>query len=225
MLLFSRYIDEKLRFAAWHISEEEAFFRDDLPLSADEVLELEQHRNPLRTKEWLASRWLLHQLTGHQARMPLMKNIYSKPFFVGTTAQFCSLSHSQGTVAALLSDKDCGCDIQVIVEKMPRIAPKFMRSDEFEWVEKRAYSEQFILIHLIWTAKEAMYKAYGQKEVDFKAQLFIEPFAWQTENVVVTKGKLDKKGLVIHYQLYMGIYESVEEGISSFLWTIAVEIE
>jgi phosphopantetheinyl transferase len=224
MLLFSRNIDENLRFAAWHISEGEAFFRDGLPLSADELSELQQHRNPLRTKEWLASRWLLHQLTGEQVRMPLAKNTYSKPFFVGGTEQFCSLSHSQGMVAALLTDKDCGCDIQVIVEKMPRIAPKFMRPDEFEWVEKRAYSEQLILMHLFWTAKEAMYKAYGQKEVDFKAQLFIEPFEWQTENVVITKGKLDKNGLVIHYQLYMGMYKSTEEDINPFLWTIAVEI-
>jgi 4'-phosphopantetheinyl transferase len=225
MLLFSRYINEKLQFAAWHISEGEAFFRGGLPLSADEISELQQHRNPLRVKEWLASRWLLHQLTGEQVRLPLAKNTYSKPFFVGETGQFCSLSHSQGMVAALLTDKDCGCDIQVIVEKMPRIAPKFMRPDELEWVERKVYSEQFILKHLFWTAKEAMYKAYGQKEVDFKAQLFIEPFEWQTENVVTTKGKLDKNGLMIGYQLYMGIYESMEEGISSFLWTIAVEID
>jgi hypothetical protein len=41
---------------------------------------------------------------------------------------------------------------------------------------------------------------------------------------VITKGKLDKNGLVIHYQLYMGMYKSTEEDINPFLWTIAVEI-
>ena len=104
------------------------------------------------------------------------------------------------------------------------MAPKFLRPDEFECVEKKAHSEQLILMHLFWTAKEAMYKAYGQKEVDFKAQLFIAPFEWQTENIVVTKGKLDKNGLVIHYQLYMGMYKSTEEDINPFLWTIAIEM-
>jgi 4'-phosphopantetheinyl transferase len=222
MLLFSKNIRDGLRFAAWHISEGEAFFRDDLPLSVEEAAEIQRHQDPLRSKEWLASRWLLHQLTGHPQRLPIAKDAYSKPFFTGDTNQYCSLSHSRGIVAALLSEHDCGCDIQVLVDKMPRIAPKFMRSDEFEWVHQRPVNEQFLLIHLFWTAKEAMFKAYGQKEVDFKGHLFIDPFGWTTEDTVVTTGYLKKDQISLEYRLYMGICADVDPQIAPFMWTVAV---
>ena len=225
MLLFAKNIDDDLRFAAWHISEGEAFFRDDLPLSTDEAAEVLKHQDPLRTKEWLASRWLLHQLTGAKQRMPLAKDAYSKPFFVAnTTPHYCSLSHSKGTVAALLSLHDCGCDIQVLVDKLPRIAPKFMRSDEFEWIAPYPEHVQFLLKHFFWTSKEAMYKAYGKKEVDFKAHLFIEPFEWQENDTIKTSGYLRKNEENIHFQLYLGMYNSELEGAPSFMWTVAVMI-
>ncbi len=218
MLLFIKNITEGLRFAAWDIGEEEAFFREGLPLSGEEENEVAQHRDPLRAKEWLASRWLLHQLTNQHQRMPLAKDTYSKPFFVGDTGQYCSLSHSRGTVAALLSPTDCGCDIQVLVEKMPRIAPKFMRSDEYAWVEKYTTTDQLLLLHVIWTAKEAMYKTYGRKEVDFKAHLYITPFDFDKTTVNTTSGWLAKDGQRIDFQLYISMYEG--EG-SAFVWTVA----
>jgi 4'-phosphopantetheinyl transferase len=218
MLLFVKNITERLRFAAWNIGEEEAFFREDLPLSAEEENEVALHRDPLRAKEWLASRWLLHQLTDHHQRMPLAKDTYSKPFFVGGTGQYCSLSHSRGTVAALLSPTDCGCDIQVLVEKMPRIAPKFMRPDEYAWAERYGNADHFLIQHVIWTAKEAMYKTYGRKEVDFKAHLYLEPFDFDKSQINATKGWLEKDGQRLDFFLYVGMHEG--EGLP-FVWTVA----
>ena len=222
MLLFSRNINAGLRFAAWQISEGEAFFRDDLPLTSEETTELARHQHPVRRLEWLAGRWLLHRLTGREERLALTKNLYSKPFFIAAPQLHCSLSHSQGTVAALLSDQSCGCDIQVLVEKMPRIAPKFMRPDEFEWVERDEPANQYEIFHLFWTAKEAMYKAHGLKELDFRAHLFLSPFEWHPDALMETKGWVQKDNLRIDYHLYMGYFEG--EG-SPFVWTVAAAVD
>jgi 4'-phosphopantetheinyl transferase len=221
MLLFSRNINAGLRFAAWQISEGEAFFRDDLPLTTAEITDLGRHQHPVRRLEWLAGRWLLHRLTGRKERLALAKNLYSKPFFLTAPQLHCSLSHSQGTVAALLSDQVCGCDIQVLVEKMPRIAPKFMRPDEFEWVDRDEPANRYEMIHLFWTAKEAMYKAHGLKELDFRAHLFLAPFIWHSDDLMETNGWIEKGDLRINYHLFMGYFQEAQQ---SFVWTVAATV-
>lgn len=218
MLLFSQHIEEELRFAAWHITEEEAFFERDLPLSAAEQVEMERHQHPLRRLEWLAGRWLLHRLTGREQRLLLAKSPYSKPFFMDEPRLHCSLSHSHGTVAALLSPSICGCDIQAVVPKMSRIAPKFMRPDELEWVHSQPLDQQLDLLHLFWTAKESMYKAYGLKELDFREHLFMETFEWRPGQTVQTRGRIQKEAIGWDFSLYHGRFEW-ESG--AFLWTVA----
>lgn len=216
MLLFSKHIRPGLHFAAWKIEEGEAFFRNDLPLSSSETLEFENIANEGRRLEWLAARWLLHRLTGAEIRMPVAKTAYSKPFFLGVNHLFCSLSHSNGTVAALLSDRNCGCDIQTLTPKMPRIAPRFMRSDELDWVQNSHPQHQYELLHTFWTAKEALYKAYGLKEVDFRQQILIEPFQWAPDQVAATRGQIVKEDDKHSFSLYTGFWDY-------FVWTVAVE--
>ena len=52
----------------------------------------------------------------------------------------------------------------------------------------------------IWSAKEAMYKAFGKKEVDFQKHMQILPFEISTEGVITANFLLD--GLTqmnVHY--------------------------
>jgi 4'-phosphopantetheinyl transferase len=219
LLLFTRQLASDTRFGAWHIAEAESFFREDLPLTEGEAAELARHLDPIRRLEWLASRWLLHRMTGAPERMPLQKNPFAKPFFTEETDLQCSLSHSQGTVAALLSNTACGCDIQVLVDKMPRIAPRFMRADEFDMIRSYPLAEQFVLLHAFWTAKEALYKAYGLKELDFRAHLHITPFTWQN-NIARTTGWVEKNDIMQSYQLYIELFQT-EAPQKSFVWTVA----
>jgi len=45
-------------------------------------------------------------------------------------------------------------------------------------------------LHVYWGAKEALYKAYGRKKLEFREHILIEPFAYNLK-----KGKC--KGIVI----------------------------
>lgn len=176
-LLATRHLFPGTALGLWQISEEESFFRDGLPLSPVEEQELAPLKNARRL-EWLAGRWLLHRLTGAPQRMPLAKDAFSKPFFLDKPDLHCSLSHSHGVVGALLADQNCGCDVQVLVEKMPRLAPKFLSKTETEFVARHSPEVQFDLFHIFWTAKESMYKAYGLKELDFRKNMNLAPFEW-----------------------------------------------
>jgi phosphopantetheinyl transferase (holo-ACP synthase) len=61
-----------------------------------------------------------------------------------------------------------GVDIQVMHEKIHRIAPKFVNRTEFEGIDAVHEKEQ---LHLIWGAKECMYKAYGKRELRFREHM------------------------------------------------------
>ncbi|MBC7774413.1 MAG: 4'-phosphopantetheinyl transferase superfamily protein [Phycisphaerae bacterium] len=214
-------------FGLWQIVESEAFFRADLPLSSAEESDLTQHRNPLRRLEWLAGRWLLHKLTDAPQRLPMAKDAFSKPFFPENQHLGCSLSHSKGTVGALIvnsqkstvnsqqstvnSQQSIGCDIQVLTEKMSRIAHKFLNEVEKGFVENRLEEENLDLLHLFWTAKESLYKAYGLKALDFRENIFVEIGQWDGllgEGI----GRVEKGDFMQEFQLVFSKIVLPEEG-------------
>lgn len=227
-LLFSRRVSPEATFAVWQIAEPEIFFRDRLPLSAAETLELEGLKDP-RRMEWLACRWLLHAITGAAQRLPMAKDAFSKPIFMDRPDLYCSLSHSHGLVGALFSNCNGGCDIQVQVDKMPQIAPRFLNAAELDFIQKHPVAAQLDLFHLFWTMKESLYKAYGLKEVDFKTQLLIAPFVWngqegETEASVVKNDfqqsyrlRFEKNRLPQSEEV-VGAYE---ESGKAYYWTVA----
>jgi 4'-phosphopantetheinyl transferase len=218
MLLFSREIQPNLRFAAWQITENEVWFSRDLALSDHEAMELARHQHPTRRLEWLAGRWLLHRLTDCEGdRYILGKDSFSKPFFIDYPDLYCSLSHSKGHVAALLSAAPCGCDIQVLVEKMPRLAPKFMRPEEFDFVRQHDVATQFLLLHVFWTAKEALYKHYGLKALDFRANIRLAPFEWEPTGCTMV-GWIEKEDFQAQYNLTTGSFEPPHG--ERFIWTV-----
>jgi 4'-phosphopantetheinyl transferase len=220
MLIFSRQPETGLQLAVWHLTEPEDFFTRDLTWSADESAELAAHHSPSRRMEWMASRWLLHRLTGATERLVVSKNATSRPFFQKKPDLHCSLSHSHGVVAALTSDVPCGCDLQVVVEKIVRIAPKFMRPDELAWVDAHPESERLVLKHVFWSAKEALYKTYGLRELDFRQHLYLAPFEWQAGGVATT-GWVRKGGFEQAYRLYVGHFQ--KENLPEWVWAVARE--
>ena len=211
-------------FAVWQIEEEEMFFQENLVLSAVEIRELEALKGR-RRQEWLAVRWLLHDISGHALRLPLAKDAFSKPFFTDQPGLACSLSHSQKLVGALLVEQGggaVGCDLQVLVEKMPRLAPKFLNFRETEFIRDQPRREQFVLQHLFWTAKESLYKAYGIKELDFRAHLEVAPFVWNGTEAM-TIGHIRKNTYDQSFRLWMKSEE--RPAGSEYVWTVCAPLE
>lgn len=205
-------------FGVWQIAEDESWFRRDMPLLPEEEAELSRYKD-IRRLEWLAVRWLLHKLTGLQERLPLGKNAFAKPFFLDRPELHCSLSHSHGVVGALLADRVCGCDLQVLVDKMPNIANKFLHIEEARFIQQFPAEQQFDLFHIFWTAKESLYKAYGLKELDFRAHIRLEPFEWGGYRAEAP-GWIRKEGFSQSYRLHFEKVELPDKG--AFVWTVCM---
>lgn len=223
-LLFTRHIalhpEQVLTFGAWQVAEDERYFREDLPLTEEEENDLEPYKG-IRRLEWLAGRWLLHKLTGADLRLPLGKNAFAKPFFLHRPELHCSLSHSHGIVGAMLADSVCGCDLQVLVEKMPRLAGKFLHQEEDSFLRSFPPAAQFDLMHVFWTAKESLYKAYGLKELDFRGHLRLEPFEWSGLSAETT-GWVRKNTFRQAYHLHFEKAELPDE-TGAFVWTVCLQ--
>lgn len=93
----------------------------------------------------------------------------NKPYLQGVN-EHISISHSHDKLVVLANAKEStGVDIELIRDKVINIRHKFLNQQELEFA-----GEDTELLITCWAAKEAMYKAYGLKEVDFAMHLSIE---------------------------------------------------
>lgn len=186
----------------WKIDETEAFFKSLLGLSHSEkeYINLIKGRKKL---EWLASRYLLHYLSGRKERGMCLKDEYGKPYLQDSNFKI-SISHSWNYAAVIAGPKNVGIDIQRRVEKIERIKHKFLSSAELNNINEDHYIDH---LHIYWGAKEAIFKAYGKKELEFKKHLLIEDF-----NLDFEKGRfnasLQKDSVTINYSGFYKIIDS-----------------
>lgn len=154
----------------WRIREPESYFLQRLNLSEDEEWSLLQIKGEGRRIQWLAARCLLHHLLGSKERLQMLKDEFGKPY-IPDSKLYISISHSHDMAAALISPVSCGVDIQFPVEKIRRLVPRFCSKKELDSTEKK---HGFQTMHIIWGAKECIYKAHGRREVDYRKDIMIE---------------------------------------------------
>jgi phosphopantetheinyl transferase len=192
------------QIGVWKIEEQEQFFTNQLSLSDEQAQELNK-KHPKRKMEWLASRHLVKELSNGQ---DCIKDTFGKPFFPNSPLKL-SISHSGEFAAVVTHSQSVGVDIQKITPRIRRIAPKFLRQEEEDSLQEVHVLEQ---LHVIWGAKEALFKAYGKKEIDFRKHLFVQPFEYQLNGGKaighVQKGNYFEKFDIIYEQLseYILVY-------------------
>ena len=160
--------DKEIELAIWKITENSSYFHDKLVIHQPEksILEKLSHRKLL---EWLGSRYLLHLMSGRTKRGIFSKDIHGKPHLVDSNYHV-SISHSRNLVAVIASKYLIGVDIQHFVSKIYRIKHKFVNENEMETIPE---AKSFEALHVIWGAKESLYKAYGKRSLDFKKNILI----------------------------------------------------
>ncbi|MEM9837471.1 MAG: 4'-phosphopantetheinyl transferase superfamily protein [Bacteroidota bacterium] len=185
----------------WRIEEEEAQLQAGLWLSPEEHQQLALIKGQGRRREFLAARQLLHQMSGRASRGALAKDHFGKPHLIDSDYHI-SISHTQGLSAAIAHPNCCGIDIQIFVPKISRIAPRFMGQTEWQQLND---DNRLTLQHLTWSAKEAMYKAYGKRELDFREHLFVD--LAEVDSVAgQTAGWLKKGWLTLQFKLHYQIF-------------------
>lgn len=164
-----------------------------LPISWLEKLDLERV-----SRHNLAARVLAHTVCPDFNI--LEKDEYGKPYFESSEHKI-SLSHAGDFAAFQLNEKDdCGIDMEQITRRIERIKDKFMREDEQSYLDYGLRG-----MYLVWCAKEALYKYYGLKALDFRKHMKVD-FTSLEQNSGTFTGHINKekyqKSLLLDYVFF-----------------------
>lgn len=185
--------DNKSHIIVWKIQEEQEYFLDRLQMSEYDNQQLHTYQTIPKRVQWLASRYVIRRLVDTPEFIDLQKDKFGKPILKNQEGHV-SLTHTNAMVAGIIN-KNChvGIDLELIRENIDRVAHKFVNDTEWTGVPEQEKRIEYLIT--IWSAKEAMYKLYGSKMLDFRENMIIDPFTIADEGVMkarLHKDKFDK---------------------------------
>ena len=164
--IFSTSLHPSGNLLLWQVEEESDWFKEQLDLVPGLWEEYESLVNDSIRHRWLASRFAVQQVS-QQTPLELIKDPSGRPF-LGVERKPMSLSHCEGFVAAIHSDVSVGIDVERISSRIQKIKNYFMRDEELDLL-----GEENEALILAWSAKESIYKWFGEKHLGYKSQLCI----------------------------------------------------
>lgn len=167
--------------AVWSSVEPESSLRQYLRLGSSEMALLEGVSSPTRRREILTVRRLLLEVCGPERKLMYDKN--GKPLL--DNGACISISHSRDHVALIVSEQHpVGIDIEALRPQISSLSKKFIAEDEkIRWGDRLDEP----MMHLIWGAKEVLFKLYAKGGIDFKTDLLVEPAENDDINAVLTR--------------------------------------
>ena len=202
-IFFQQQINENTRLGVWKIEESEEFFKGNVP----------QHRDvthPHKRLQHLAGRFLLQYLFPDFPYELIQIADTRKPFLPDAQYHF-SISHCGDYAAAIVSKESrVGIDVEIPVEKIEKIIYKFLSAkelDRFNLVPgagKVTGVDNFNEVTTLWSAKEAVFKWYGNGGVDFRKQIQLFNRKEETKTIDCFFSKSESE-LVAHYKQFDGL--------------------
>ncbi len=165
-----------------------------------------ESKNEKRSIQWMSSRMALTELDIDPK--VVLKDEHGKPH-VSDSDQHISISHCKQYAGAIKSQFAVGLDIEEITPRIERIAKRFVNPAEEIIVQQ---NDRLQALYLLWSAKEALYKLYGKKAVDFKQHMVASPFK------IKTKGKFYMEFLKDKPMLYIMNYEIFDN--HTLVWVV-----
>ena len=157
-------INEKTKIKLWKVIIGELNTEE---LNSDEKNLLKLKKNNILREQFLATRKVLalensdYKITYDINGKPLLNSIYN-----------ISISHSHEIAAIAISDNSkIGLDIQLKESKIFNIQNKFLNKSEKSNIGDDPTVD---ILTMIWTSKESIYKAIGQKGISFSGNIKID---------------------------------------------------
>lgn len=202
-VFFQHQINENTRLGVWKIEETEEFFKGNVPLHREVT-------HPHKRLQHLAGRFLLQFLFPDFPYQLIEIADTRKPFLPDEQYHF-SISHCGDYAAAIVSrDKRVGIDIEIPVEKISRIMYKYLSAKEHELfnlvpgAESSAEIMSYDEPTLLWSAKESVFKWYGNGGVDFRQEIQLQK-QHEGTNIIDCFFSKTETELAIHYRQFDGL--------------------
>lgn len=200
-LAYFKLYDERTSLAIWKIEETAEELYKQLQLKDHELQYLERLNNGKRSLHWLSTRVLLRKMLNTREYIDCQVDEHGKPYLVNSP-YYISLSHSFDYAAVMISEEfPVGIDIELIKDKIGRVAAKFMNPAELAFIDKEQSIEH---LYACWCAKEAIYKLQGKRNVSFLENIHIAPFQYAGAGSfpVSLDLKHDEQKFTVHYEKF-----------------------
>ena len=205
-IFFQQQINDTTRMGIWKIEETEDFFLGSVPLHRDVT-------HPHKRLQHLAGRYLLQFLFPAFPYELIKIADTRKPFLPDEQYHF-SISHCGDYAAAIVSKRSrVGIDIEIPTEKVEKIKDKFLNAEEMtelatgNWppvadaMTRETPNGNHQLVTVLWSAKEAVFKWYGNGGVDFSDHIRLQKKN-NGEHTMDCFFEKTKTPLIIHYKLF-----------------------
>lgn len=189
-------VEDKAQIGIWKIEESYDELKWQLQWGQRDLEQFKAIKDEQRAIHWLSSRVLLRRMLNTDKFIDLQTDEFGKRFLANFDSQL-SISHSGDLVAVILSSKKVGIDLQRMDPKIEPLAQKFISKKEWEEID---HDHLLSRIHVYWCGKEALYKLYGKRKLDFRENLYIKPFTWS--DLGVTTGQIIKPDYKKEFPLY-----------------------
>jgi phosphopantetheine--protein transferase-like protein len=180
----------------WRSAASESELLDILAWEADFLAAKRAEYSHARSwQQHLASRALIKKL-GFEADFSARKLADGRYF---------SLSHSGEYVALAASNVRLGVDIQELLPKISTLSRRFMADNEYIFWQNLDEAQKIIFASLTWAAKEAMFKAWGKKGVEFARDLLILQPVQPVDTPQIRPAKAENAQACTNYTLHLAI--------------------
>lgn len=134
---------------------------------------------------------LIHKMLEHSLgySIELQYDQFGKPWLADPSIGF-SLSHSRDFAAIVLSKKYApGVDIETTRPQLEKIVPRLLHPSEQAFLKES--SDRQMALQFIWGAKEAVYKSWGKRGLNFSVDMVLEPFQTTGNDTLICHFKKD----------------------------------
>lgn len=190
-VFFQQQINETTRLGIWKIEETEEFFKNNVPVHRDVT-------HPKKRLQHLAGRFLLQFLFPDFPYKLIQIADTRKPFLPNEDYHF-SISHCGDYAGAIVSKTQrVGVDVELVQPHIGQLIPKFLSDAEKNMLVRDTALEQATVF---WSAKESVFKWYGEGKVDFRQHIQLQKQYAESETIDCYFVKT-QTGLVIHYRYF-----------------------
>jgi 4'-phosphopantetheinyl transferase len=190
----------------WQSTEPIADLLEAAQMSEQDISTFNAFRSETRKREWVTVRAALRKINP-LSNPDITYNENGKPFLVDDRP--LSISHSGPFVALMTGHTSAlGIDIEEIHPRIERLALKFVNAEESIFIDQINRQHK---LHVLWGAKEVLFKIYSKGNVDFRKDLCVSKFDLAESGYCfasIKKNDFERNLIVYYHQLdnYMLAY-------------------
>lgn len=187
------------------MEEPEDFFLQKIRLSREVT-------NPHKRLQHMAVRYLLLELQPDFPMNAIVLSPSQKPLLAVGSSQF-SFSHSRDFAAAITGSLPVGIDVEVVDDKVRKVASRFLDAEELQQVPRQGELEY---LTVCWCAKEALYKWAGLAGLSFREDMDLNAFRLASAGLI--QASVHHKGCTVALQLHYFLESAPSRQAYALVW-------